>query len=142
MTVHSHRPISAWLALVVAAGALAGCAAAEQNRMRAAFDEGANVYPQDYKADLLAYFRVYLNDPTNVRDAYASEPVIRNVGFGNRYTVCVQFNAKNSDGRYTGSKQGLAIFARGHFEQFTTQIKDQCSQADYKPFPELEKLSR
>jgi hypothetical protein len=144
MTTRLHRSILSGVVLPLAV-VLAGCAYTERNELRAERDERANVFPQDYKSDLLAYLRVYLNDPTHVQDAYIAEPAIRNVGFGSRYVVCVRYNAKNLDGRYTGSKEGIAVYAGGRLEQFTSQvkeIKEVCAQADYKPFPELEKLTR
>lgn len=142
MTFLVRRSILACFAATVMAAALAACAAVERGQLREERDKRANVYPQNYKSDLLAYLRVYLNDPTNVRDAYVAEPAIKNVGFGNRYVVCVRFNAKNSEGRYLGSKEGMAIFAEGRLDQFSNRAREQCSQADYKPFPELEALSR
>jgi len=67
----------------------------------------------------------------------------------------VRFNARNSDGRYTGSKDVLAIFVAGRLDQFidastqlgpanqasqVTFVKELCDQADYKRFPELEAM--
>jgi hypothetical protein len=59
-----------------------------------------------------------------------------------RYVVCVRYNAKDRDGHYTGVKQGMAVYAGGRFDGFTEQPKGACDQAEFKPFPELEKLSR
>ena len=39
--------------------------------------EAQNVYPQTYKNDLLAFLRTYLNDPTHVRGAVLSQPVLK-----------------------------------------------------------------
>lgn len=116
-----------------------------------------NVYPGNYKSDLLAALHSYVADPTNIRDAYVTDPAIKPVGQRKRYVVCVRFNAKNSDGRYVGSKDVLAIFLAGRFDQFLDQtnqnnqadssnqanpVKEECGQADYKRFPELEVLTR
>ena len=87
-------------------------------------------------------FRSYLNDPTGVRDAYLTDPMMKRVGARDRFVVCVRFNAKGGDGRYTGNKEGMALFRDGRFDQFTELAKEFCSQAEFKPFPELEKLSR
>jgi hypothetical protein len=54
--------------------------------------------------------------------------------------VCVRFNGKDRDGRYTGLKTGMAVFTGGRFERFYEQRQGPCDQADYKPFPELETL--
>ena len=58
--------------------------------------------PQNYKQDLLAFLRTYLNDPTHVRGAAVSQPQLKNVGPGDRYVACVRYNARNSDGKYIG----------------------------------------
>ena len=63
-----------------------------------------------------------------------------------RYTVCVRYNAKNSEGRYAGSRDGMALFDGGRFDhmvdQFNARVINQCADADYKSFPELETLKR
>ena len=61
---------------------------------------------------------------------------------GERYIVCVRYNAKGLDGHYTGVKPGMAVYAGGRFNDFTEHPKGTCDQAEFKPFPELEKLSR
>ena len=59
-----------------------------------------------------------------------------------RYIVCVRYNAKDRDGRYTGVKQGTAIYANGRFDTFREQPQAACDEAEFKPFPELENLRR
>jgi hypothetical protein len=63
-------------------------------------------------------------------------------GTRQRYVVCVRYNAKDRDGRYTGIKQGMAVYTGGRFERFQEPARGLCDQAEFKPFPELEKLSR
>jgi hypothetical protein len=153
------RPIIAWAACALLTIPLADCAGNGHARS----DERANVYPENYRADMLGFLHTYINDPTQIRDAAIADPVLRLVGNpdrGNspldkltrsfepssgsqeRYIVCVRFNAKDQDGRYTGLKQGMAVFTGGHFERFYEQRQGPCDQADYKPFPELGALSR
>jgi hypothetical protein len=139
-----------WLPLLVAtlaAIALAGCAtevgpsAAE---LKARWD-AENVYPQAYRQDLLAYLRTYLNDPTHVRGAAVSQPQLKFIGPGDRYVACVRFNARNSDGKYLGSKDGAAVYVAGKLDRFFDVPKDArelCKEATFAPFPELEKLTR
>jgi hypothetical protein len=160
MTRARLRPIVGWAACALLAIPLAGCAGNGHARS----DERANVYPENYRSDMLGFLHTYINDPTQIRDAAIADPVMRLVGGapdrGNnpldkisrsfdrgpgsqeRYIVCVRFNAKNSDGRYTGLKTGMAVFTGGRFERFYEQRQGPCDQADYKPFPELEALSR
>src|SRR6266705_3805507 len=99
----------------------------------------ANPRPENYKADILAMLHVYLRDPTQIRDAAASEPTPVLVGTTNRYVVCLRFNAKKSSGEYGGLKQYLAIFVAGRLDQMVEAKPEQCAAADYQPFPEAEK---
>src|SRR5262245_66560827 len=84
---------------------LAGCAGVQESRDRAEREQRSNVYPDNYKADLLAFMRTYLNDPSNIRDAYVAEPELKSIGAQKRYAVCIRFDARNRDGRYVGSKE-------------------------------------
>jgi hypothetical protein len=107
-----------------------------------------NVPPANYRADVLAYLRTYLNDPTGVREAYISEPVLRNVGSSmesgitQRFILCVRYNAKNSLGKYEGSRDRVVAFLAGQFDTMVPARGDQCKDAAWQPFPELEKLRR
>src|SRR4051794_40299732 len=42
-----------------------------------------------YRADIVAFMRTYLNDPTGVRDAFISEPALRSFENAQRYTLCL-----------------------------------------------------
>ena len=42
-------------------------------------DARANVYPENYKADLLGFLHSYINDANRIRDAALSEPALRPV---------------------------------------------------------------
>ena len=103
-----------------------------------------NVFPQSYKTDLMAFLRTYLNDPSHVRSAAVSQPALKNIGPGERYIACVRYNAR-VDGKYTGSKDGAAIYVSGKLDRFLDGPKDVhelCKDAVYAPFPELETLTR
>ncbi len=107
--------------------------------------EQQNVFPAHYKDDLLAFLRTYLNDPTHIKEAQVSEPVRKKMGLGERYIACVRFNARNTDGRYLGSKEGAAVYVDGKFNRYVTEaraVKDFCKDVPLAPFPELEKLTR
>jgi hypothetical protein len=141
------RPIGILVAVTLAV-ALAGCSS---GRLREERETRINVYPDTYRTDLAAALHTYVSDPTHIRDAYVSDPAIRPIGTQNRYAACVRFNARNSDGRYTGSKDALAVFVAGRFDQFVdpadpssqaNPVKELCSQAEYKRFPELEAMTR
>ena len=98
--------------------------------------------PEKYKSDILAILHVYFRDPTQIRDAAASEPKLLLVGQRNRYVVCLRLNAKKSDGGYAGTKQYLAVFSGGRLDQMVEAKPEDCAGAEYRPFPEAETLSR
>jgi hypothetical protein len=138
-----------WLACLLAV-ALAACATEDGRSLeaKAAAWEAGNVFPASYKPEILAYLRTYLNDPTGVREAQASEPALRNVGPGNRYVVCVRYNPRKAGGAgYAGSRESAATFVGGKLDRFVDlrgeQAKSElCAGAAYAAFPELERLTR
>jgi hypothetical protein len=99
-----------------------------------------NIPPTGYKQEILTTLTRTLDDPTNVRDAYLSDPVLTSAGTSQRYTACVRFNARDLGHNYIGSKDRIAYFYGGHLNQLVEATKEQCGNAAYKPFPELEKL--
>ena len=138
------------LALLMAgsvAVALGGCATEtgpSASELKARWD-AENVYPQGYRQDLLAFLRTYLTDPSHVRSASVSQPQLKYIGPGDRYVACVRYNARNSDGKYVGSKDGAAIYVAGKLDRFLDTPKDVrelCKEVAFAPFPELERLSR
>ena len=134
-----------WL-MIAAMLLLGGCAhdvGPSEAELKAQW-EAQNVPPQNYKQDLLAFLRTYLNDPTHIRDAAVSPPVLKPFGPGDRYIACVRYNARNSDGKYAGDKFGAATFVSGKLDRFLDgpQMRELCKDAAYAPFPELQKLQR
>jgi hypothetical protein len=107
-------------------------------------DEGIHAYPDNYKADILSGMHAYLNDPTGIRDASISEPMLKSVPGGTRYIVCLRFNGKQNNGSYGGEKQIAAVFLAGRFDDFIDPVaaREPCNGASYTPFPELGKLQR
>lgn len=147
------RPLRV-LPVVCFAAALLGCASGLSREEREA---RINLPPDNYRADILAGLHSYLSDPTHIRDAYISDPSLQPIGRQSRYVACVRFNARNTDGRYAGSRDVLAVFVAGRFDQFIddltqlgpanqanpkTVVKELCGAAEYKRFPELEAMAR
>jgi hypothetical protein len=107
--------------------------------------EAQNVYPQNFKADLLAFLRTYLNDPTHVHAASVAQPMLKDYGPGQRYIVCLRYNARDNTGVYMGQKTGAAVYVSAKLNDFLDQpkqVKELCNNAVYGPFPELERLTR
>jgi len=132
--------------LLLALLAVGGCSSdlgPSQAELRAQW-EAQNVFPQTYKRDLLAFLRTYLNDPSHIRAAGVSQPQLKTVGPGERYVACVRYNARQSDGRYAGSKAGAAVYVAGKLDRFLDgkQAQPYCKDATYASFPELEHLTR
>ena len=131
-------------ALLIGAALGLGACAGDHHRTDENGGEGVNAYPTNYKTDILAAMHVYLNDPTAIRDASISEPVMKSASaFSHeRYTVCLRFNPKKTATVYDGMHEVVAVFLAGRFDQFNDQLKDLCAGVTYAPFPELEKLTR
>jgi len=139
--------LSAAVATVALCGALGGCTTdvgPSEAELKAKW-EGENVFPQAYRQDLIAYLRTYLNDPSHVRGAAVSQPQLRHIGPGDRYVACVRYNARNTDGKYQGSKDGAAVYVAGKLDRFfdvPREVRELCKDVAFAPFPELEKLTR
>jgi hypothetical protein len=117
-------------------------------------DPDINIVPTDYKRDILGAMHAYLGDPTGIREAGISDPVLKPVGGIQRYVVCVRFNAKKRGNEYAGVKEIAAVFLVGRFDRFVERTPDkpqerdqekaptQCAGVGFVPFPELQKLTR
>jgi hypothetical protein len=99
-----------------------------------------NIVPVDYRKEIVDTLKGLLVDPTNVKDAFISEPALMPVGKEQRYASCVRLNARGYHREYLGSKDRVAYFFGGHLNQLVDATKEQCGNAAYKPFPEVEKL--
>jgi hypothetical protein len=128
--------------VLIAALALAGCSSVPNPFATPTESSDVNAVPQNYKSELLAFMQTYLNDPTDVREAQIADPVLKRVGSSDRYVVCLKYNAKDSQGRYMGAKDSVAVFLRGRFNQLVSATGEICKGAVYQPFPELEVMRR
>jgi len=127
---------------MVALLALAGCGGGSGlSGPETAGGAAANKFPDNYRAEIIAYQRSFLNDPTGIRSAAISQPALRKVGSVERYVSCVRFNAKAPGGAYAGVREHLAIFLAGKLDQMGV-AREECRGAAYEPFPEMEKLRR
>jgi hypothetical protein len=99
-----------------------------------------NIVPVSYKQELISTLQPSFPYPARVRDAFVSEPALTPVGNDRRYTACVRYNARDTETHYAGSKDKIGYFYGGHLNQLVDATPEQCGNAAYKPFPELEKL--
>jgi hypothetical protein len=128
------QPAENWFLTAVVAGMLAACASSEDKPVE------ANLLPTNYKQEILDTLSRTIGYPTNVREAYISDPALGPVGKDQRYMACVRYNARDANNHYEGSTDRIAYFYGGHLNQLIKASKEQCGNAAYKPFPELEKL--
>jgi len=99
-------------------------------------------YPNNYKGEILAFMRTYLNNPVGVRDALMAEPVQRTVGGRLRYVSCLRYTPRESDGSYRESRERAVVYVDARLDRVLENSGDACAGAAYAAFPELEKLSR
>jgi hypothetical protein len=126
--------------------ALAAAACAGLGDDNAPYMPGSNLavqpYPTNYRADLLAFMRVYLNDPRSVRDAVLAEPVQRTVAGKPRYVACIRYTATGQGDGNGGDSDRAALYLDGRMERLIEKARELCAGASYAPFPEMEKLTR
>jgi hypothetical protein len=130
-------------AILLLSVALAGCAGSDEGR-EIAFDNGTAIqpFPDNYRSELLAFMRTYLNNPVGVHDAAMAEPVQRTVGGRVRYVSCLRFTPRESDGSYGNPRERAVLYVNGRLDRLVENASDICSGAAYAPFPDLEKMQR
>ena len=99
-------------------------------------------YPNNYKGEILAFMRTYLNNPVGVRDALMAEPVQRTVGGRLRYVSCIRYIPRESDGSYREPRERAVVYVDARLDRVLDNPGDACAGASYAAFPELEKLTR
>lgn len=125
--------------------ALTACFEAEEGGSATSFREDSSIpqpYPANYKPELLAFMRTYLNNPVGVHDAVLADPVQRTVGGRPRYVSCVRFTERQSDGSYREPRERAVLFINGRLDRVIPNAGEACTGAVYEPFPELEKMTR
>jgi hypothetical protein len=124
---------------------LAACAGGDDGRTISYTSDrdGTNQpLPTNYRPQLLAFMKTYLNDPVGVHDAMMAEPVERTVGGRLRYVSCLRFNPHESDGSYRGLHERAIVFVDGRLDHVVENAGETCAGVTYAPFPELEKMTR
>ena len=124
---------------------LAACAGSDDGRSITFTDDrgvAEQPYPNNYRAELLAFMRTYLNNPVDVHDAAMAEPVQRTVGGRLRYVSCLRFTPRESDGSYREVRERAILYVDGRLDRVAENATEACAGAVYTAFPELEKLTR
>jgi hypothetical protein len=125
--------------------ALAACASSDDGKpVTYTDDRGVSnqPFPNNFRAEVLAFLKTYLNNPVGVRDAVVAEPVQRVIGGRLRYVVCLRFSPRESDGGYREPRERAFLFVDGRLDRIIENASEPCAGAAYAPFAELEKLTR
>jgi len=132
------------LAILLLPLTLAACLDSDDTRSTS-FVESANAeqpYPGNYKPQMLAFLKTYLNNPVGVHDAVIAEPVQRTVNGRVRYVSCLRFAERQSDGSYREPRERAVLFVAGRLDRIIPNAGEECAGAVYVPFPEMEKMQR
>jgi hypothetical protein len=124
---------------------LAACASSDESKpITFTDDRGVSdqPFPQDYRAEILAFMRTYLNNPVGVHDAAMAAPVQRTLGRRLRYVSCLRFTPRESDGSYGQPRERAIVYVDGRLDRVVENAGESCAGATYAPFPELEKMTR
>jgi hypothetical protein len=94
----------------------------------------ANVLPADYRNQIATYLGQVVTDRADFRNSMIGEPVLKPVGAGEHYIVCVMLNGHNQH------KEKIVIYLGTNINQFVDATPGQCADAGYQPFKELAAL--
>jgi hypothetical protein len=130
------RNAASLVLLSALAAAVAACAPDKVPKVE------TNVLPTHYKDEIVETLRNLFstNETASVTGAMISDPVLRPVGKEQHYTVCVRYTAHNRAYNLSADAERIGFFYGGHLNQLIEASKEQCGNAAYKPFPELDKL--
>ena len=128
-SINLRAGVTAALLAAVVAGC-SGFGAAKTDQQPAAGDP--NAYPANYRTQILAFLRQSLTDRADYRGALIGQPALKPIGDSQRYMVCLQFNGHNQ------IKNKVAVYLAGQMSQFIDSKPEQCADAAYQPFKELE----
>jgi hypothetical protein len=134
--------IAAFLLLPVA---LTACAGSDEGKSITYTDDRGvsnQPFPTNYKSEVVAFMRTYLNNPVGVRGAMMAEPVQRVIGGRLRYVSCLRFSARDSDGNYREPRDRAILYVDGRLDRIIENASDPCAGAVYAPYPDLEKMTR
>jgi hypothetical protein len=130
-----HAPMAT--PVVMALAALIMCACSSFSKKEVYVEP--NVFPTEYKIQILKALAVQLRDPTNLRDAYLAPPVMKANEQTPRYIACIRFNARGAEGGVE-TREMAAYFFAGSVTQVVNAPPGICANSAYEPFPELQKL--
>ena len=90
--------------------------------------------PTDYRNQIATYLGQVVTDRADFRNSMIGAPVLKPVGSGEHYIVCVMLNGHNQH------KEKVVIYLGTNINQFIDATPGQCADAAYQPFKELAAL--
>ena len=139
------RRSAKFAAMILLPIVLSACAASDEGKSITFTDDrgvSSQPFPRNYRTEVLAFLKTYLNNPVGVRDAVMAEPVERVVGGRQRYVVCLRFSQREADGGYREPRERALLFVDGRLDRILENAAEPCVGAAYAPFAELEKMTR
>jgi hypothetical protein len=125
-------------ALLLAGLALAGCSSnpfgGPKRPPQPTVTVDANLYPANYRQQIAALLLTVLHQRPDFFNTMIAAPVLKPVADSPNlhYVVCLQFNARLEH------RNKVVIFLGGSPTQFVDATSQQCGDAAYGPFPELQ----
>jgi hypothetical protein len=139
-------PIALRFAAMLLPMALAACVSDDDSVKSISYTNDRGVadqpFPNNYRPELLAFLKTYINNPAGIHDAVIAQPVQRDVGGRQRYVVCVKYSARDFDGNYRDARDHALVYVDGRLDHIVDKSGDLCAGATYAAFPELGKLTR
>jgi hypothetical protein len=121
------------LALAASAVLIAGCSGLGAKKKEDTVVIDPNVYPQDYRQRIGLMLAQTSKDAADFHGTLISQPMLKPVGGESpHYVVCLQFTGHGQ------SHTKVAVFLEGAMTQFIDAKPEQCGDAQYQPFGELE----
>jgi len=124
--------------LLIAALAVSGCSSfGGTKRPQAEATVNPNVYPSNYREQIVGVLNMQLNNPVDFRTALISQPMLKPLADSSlpHYVVCLQF-PNRSDHQIK-----VVIFLEAAPTQYIDATPQLCGDAAYQPFPELAKMT-
>lgn len=123
----------AGLAVLLASLAAAGCTGSGEPKP----PENAQSVPPPvkYKAQIATFLRTTLLERTDFQGALIGVPTLKPIGPNPHYVVCVKFNARSE------LKEKVVVYFGESIAQFVDAKPEQCVDAGYQPFRDLEDMT-
>ncbi len=144
-TIRRAFAVAIAVAVSLSSSLLGGCSGSSLEgfafgKVRETPKDDGHTFPADYKQEVAAFMRTYLENPRQVRDAFIGAPVQRPIAGAPRYVTCVRYNPRNPENKYEGNKERFVIFHAGKVTQFLESDPQVCAGLAYQRYPEIESM--